>query len=74
MPLMDPRVLDAFGSYGGIVPAMVDGEITRQALMIAYLDDFWVMTWLALLVIPFVLLLRPVKAKSEREIAPVAVD
>jgi DHA2 family multidrug resistance protein len=74
MPLMDQRLVDGLGRFGGMIPAMVDGEINRQALMIAYLDDFWVMMWLTLLVIPFTLLLRPVKAKGEREIAPVIAD
>jgi DHA2 family multidrug resistance protein len=74
MPVMDNAVIDRFGVFGGMVPALVDNEINRQALMIAYLDDFWVMTWFALLVIPFVLLLRPVKATGDREAAPVVAD
>jgi len=44
--------------------AALDGEITRQAAMIAYLDDFWLMLILTLLVLPLLLLIRPSRKKS----------
>ncbi|MCG5241442.1 DHA2 family efflux MFS transporter permease subunit [Azospirillum doebereinerae] len=37
---------------------MLNAEVTRQAAMIAYLDDFKLMMYVALLVIPMLLLLR----------------
>jgi DHA2 family multidrug resistance protein len=37
----------------------LNNEITRQATMIAYVDDFWLMMVLTLLVIPLLLLIRP---------------
>ncbi len=37
----------------------LNGEITRQASMIAYVDDFWLMLILTLMVIPLLLLIRP---------------
>ena len=44
---------------GGL--AALNGEINRQASMIAYLDDFWLMLILTLAVIPLLLLIRPPK-------------
>ena len=37
---------------------MMDGEINRQALMIAYIDDFKLMMILTLCAAPFLLLLK----------------
>jgi DHA2 family multidrug resistance protein len=38
--------------------AMLNNEITRQASMIAYLDDFWLMFIMTLCVIPLLVLIR----------------
>ena len=38
---------------------MIDAEVNRQAAMIAYLNDYWLMKWGALLAMPFILMLRP---------------
>ncbi|MET0375985.1 MAG: DHA2 family efflux MFS transporter permease subunit [Rhizorhabdus sp.] len=48
--------------------ALVDAEVTRQAMMVAYIDDFWLMMWLTILVIPLALLLgreRPAAKADE---------
>ena len=39
--------------------AVLNGEVTRQASMIAYLDDYKLMLILTVLVIPMILLIRP---------------
>jgi MFS transporter, DHA2 family, multidrug resistance protein len=39
--------------------AFLDGAITQQAAMIAYIDDFWLMLFLTLAVIPLLLLIQP---------------
>jgi DHA2 family multidrug resistance protein len=39
----------------------LSGEITRQAEIIAYADDFWLMLILTLIVMPLVFLLRPMR-------------
>jgi DHA2 family multidrug resistance protein len=49
--------------------AALNNEITRQASMIAYVDDFWLMFILTLCVIPLLLLIKPAARN-----APVAVD
>ena len=37
---------------------MLDGEINRQAAMVAYIDDYWLMMWVAILAMPLVLVMR----------------
>ncbi|WP_229414560.1 DHA2 family efflux MFS transporter permease subunit [Zemynaea arenosa] len=49
--------------------AALNGEITRQAAMIAYVDDFYLMMICTALVLPLLILIRP-----PRRNAPVAVD
>ncbi len=44
----------------------MDNEITRQAMMIGYLNDFWLLTLLAASIVPLVLLLR----RQERTPSP----
>jgi DHA2 family multidrug resistance protein len=53
------------GAYNLTTPqglAAINGEVTRQAAMLAYLQDFRLMMWITLIAIPLVVLLRaPVK-------------
>ena len=55
--------------------AALNAEITRQASAIAYLNDFWLMTWMTLATLPLLLLFRvprnrsPVPASVGREVA-----
>jgi DHA2 family multidrug resistance protein len=49
--------------------AQLNGEITRQAAMIAYVDDFKLMLALTLLVIPLLWLIRP-----SRRVGPALLD
>jgi DHA2 family multidrug resistance protein len=46
-------------SAGGL--AALNGEVTRQASGIAFLNDFWLMMVMTLVSIPLLLLLRPVR-------------
>jgi DHA2 family multidrug resistance protein len=55
---VDPGMAQQLGAPGAAVLAAVDAEITRQAMMIAYLDDFAAMMWFAIASVPLVLLLR----------------
>ncbi|WP_447764883.1 MDR family MFS transporter [Sphingopyxis panaciterrae] len=59
--LLDPSTADRFGIAGDAALAMVNAEINRQAAMVAYVDDFWLMMWITLASVPLVLLLRPPK-------------
>ena len=57
LPMLDERLIHALGRAGSTVAAMVDAEVNRQALMIAYLNDYWMMMWGAVIVLPMVLLI-----------------
>jgi DHA2 family multidrug resistance protein len=57
----NPALLDPSTGYS---LAMIDHEITRQASMIAYVNDYWLMMMLTIAVIPMLLLIRPPKAAS----------
>lgn len=46
------------GTGGETVIAMLNAEVTRQAYMIAYLNDFYLMAGISLLAIPLVFLLK----------------
>jgi len=56
--MLDLSTLDRFQQYGQVGLAMMDAEVTRQAAMISYLNDFEMMKWLSLAAIPLVLLMR----------------
>ncbi|MBL0917021.1 MAG: EmrB/QacA family drug resistance transporter, partial [Sphingopyxis sp.] len=59
--MLDASTADRFGIVGDTAMAMVNAEINRQAAMVAYIDDFWLMMWVTLAAVPLVLLLRPPK-------------
>lgn len=48
-------------------------EIERQALMVAYVDDFWLLAIIAMLSVPLVLLVRPPK-KAMASAAPMPIE
>lgn len=64
--LLDASTADRFGIAGDTAMAMVNAEINRQAAMVAYIDDFWLMMWVTLAALPLVLLLRPPKPGAEK--------
>jgi len=55
----NPAVAGAFNVRIPAGAALLDGAVTQQAAMIAYIDDFWFMLFLTLLVTPLLLLIRP---------------
>jgi DHA2 family multidrug resistance protein len=55
----NPAVAAAFDVHVPAGAALLDGAVTQQAAMIAYIDDFWFMLLLTLLVTPLLLLIRP---------------
>ena len=69
------EVSDAQALPAAIAPDTVQGavalnaEITRQAVMVAYNDDFRMLMLIGLLSIPLVLLIRPRKQQSDAEAA-----
>jgi DHA2 family multidrug resistance protein len=74
---VDPAELSRFGDYGSAILQMTDGLVNRQAAMIAYLDDFYIMTWACVLAIPAAFLLKkpkPRPAGGPSEPAPVMAE
>ena len=49
--------------------AMLEGEVSRQAAMTAYADDYLLMSYVALAVAPLVLLIKPGKGRSGAKVA-----
>ncbi len=61
LPAVDPSSLDRYGDVGSAAMRVLDGEINRQAAMIAYLDDFKMMMIIILCFLPLLLILKPPK-------------
>lgn len=55
------------GASGAMVTGMVDAEVNRQASMIAYLNDFWLMAIVTAVSVPLVLLLQKPKTRVEND-------
>jgi DHA2 family multidrug resistance protein len=72
LPVIQSGMLERFGVEGATVARMIDAEINRQALMIAYLDDFLVMQWVALLALPLILFMR--RAEKIEGAPPVHIE
>lgn len=53
-----PAVVDRAQPAGSAVMQMIDGAVSLQAAMIAYLDSFYMMFWVLLLATPLPLFLR----------------
>ncbi|MEO8548297.1 MAG: DHA2 family efflux MFS transporter permease subunit [Sphingomicrobium sp.] len=58
LPMVDPSLLERIGPGGPAALALINGEINRQAVFIAYLDDFKLMMLLTFAVLPLLLLMR----------------
>ena len=58
MQIVDFSTLDRFQDVGEAALRMVDVEVNRQAAMIAYLDNFYLMMWMTILTVPLVGFMR----------------
>lgn len=56
---MDAATAGLFHEFGDSALRMIDMEINRQAAMIGYINDFWLLMWGAIIVMPLILLVRP---------------
>ena len=56
--VIDLSTLDRFGSYGASALSLINAEVSRQAAMVAYIDDFYLMMWMSLAAVPLVLIMR----------------
>ena len=57
-PWLTAGLLERLGLQAQSALTIIDGEINRQAAMVAYIDDYWVMMWAAIAILPLVLLLK----------------
>lgn len=65
---VDPNMTLSAGPLGDAAMSLLNMEVNRQAVMIAYLDDFWLMMWATIATIPLLLLLRkPLARGGDRE-------
>lgn len=62
--LIDVTALDRFQDLGDAAMRMIDLEVYRQALMIAFINDFYLMAWINFAGIPLVLLMRKAGLRS----------
>ncbi len=62
--LVDVSTIDRFQALGDTAMSLIDAEVNRQAAMIAYVDDFWLMMWITLAAAPLTLLMRRNRAPA----------
>jgi DHA2 family multidrug resistance protein len=70
----NPAIAKAYdvGTSGGA--AFLDRAVAQQAAMIGYIDDFWLMLFLTLAVIPLLLLIRPPQRQDAAADAGAVID
>lgn len=66
IPMADPNLLARIGQQGDVALAVINAEINRQALFIAYLDDFKLMMILTFAALPLIFLMRKAKPGGGR--------
>lgn len=71
LPPLD-QSLSVYAPPAQTAVAMLDAEVNRQALMIAYIDDFHLMMLITLVAIPLLLLIR--KGRAQAGGPPVVAD
>jgi len=72
LPPVNPAIVQGAPPITEAAVAALDAEINRQALMIAYIDDFWLMMLITLAAAPLLLLLR--KGRKPAGGAPAMAD
>lgn len=70
LPAVDPAGAAAtLGALGEGLLAALDSEVNRQAAMIAYLDNFYMLFWLVLILAPVPWLLKRPRPPQYRQVA-----
>ncbi|MEQ1497900.1 MAG: DHA2 family efflux MFS transporter permease subunit [Novosphingobium sp.] len=64
--IVDFSALDRFQALGEAGLRALDAEVTRQAAMIAYINDFYMMMWMSFAVVPLTLLMRRANLSQPR--------
>ena len=63
--VLDFSTVDRFQSMGEAALRLVDAEVNRQAAMIAYINDFWLMAWLTLGAAPLVVFMKKADLRGQ---------
>ncbi|MGE5721592.1 MAG: DHA2 family efflux MFS transporter permease subunit, partial [Sphingomonadales bacterium] len=71
-PPIDPGLLGMLGGAGTTVTMLLDAEINRQAAMIAYIDDFYLMMLVTFAALPLVLFMQ--KPRARRSPPPMVAE
>lgn len=56
--VIDVSTVDRYQNLGEVALRMLDLEANRQAAMVAYIDDFWLMMWITLAAVPLAFIMR----------------
>jgi DHA2 family multidrug resistance protein len=63
--VIDFSTIDRYQSLGETALRVIDAEVNRQAAMIAYIDDFYLMMWMSLAVVPLTLFMSKADLKAK---------
>jgi MFS transporter, DHA2 family, multidrug resistance protein len=74
LPMLGVPLIQQLQSAGINGLSMVDAEVNRQAAMLAYVDDYYLMFWLTIIVMPLMLLLRSPKKRNAEPAAAAASE
>ncbi len=55
---VDLSSLDRFQGFGSAALMMMDAEVNRQAAMIGYINDYYMLMWLVLAAVPLIMLMK----------------
>lgn len=58
MSYINPTLSAQYQEFGESALAMLDMEINRQAAMIGYINDFWLVMWASIITMPLILMVR----------------
>jgi DHA2 family multidrug resistance protein len=73
-PALQSPSINAFYGVSGMGAALLNSEITRQASMMGYVDDFWMMFLMTLAIIPLLILMRSARSKDAGHIDHAAME
>lgn len=56
--VVDAGTVDRYQNLGEAALRLLDFEVNRQAAMVAFIDDFWMMMWMTLSAVPLAFIMR----------------
>lgn len=60
VPILNSGLFEQLGIRGEAIMGMINMEVNRQSLMIAYIDIFWVMIWVTAITVPLLIFTRKI--------------